>query len=267
MEPRHRRDKAGQDPDEVKAGQVAAFETVTLYGVTLASRRRVNYGPINPAEAREIFLRFALVEGDFDTRATFWRHNRELIEYLQHLEAKSRRRDILVDEEAVYAFYAERIPSGIYNTAAFERWLRKVSQQQPKLLHMRMSDLMRREADIAIRHVRPDQPDLIARLIRETTAHIYGASAYFDRYGRPGAVADLAGQVVDQGESSGDAAYLDTLLKELDSGSIRAAWPVRSICMGASFLGGGIGKLGNLAVGDSDLQEQPNSPVPRSPIP
>jgi ATP-dependent helicase HrpA len=131
---------------QAKAGQVAAFETVTLYGVTLVSRRRVNYGPINPAEAREVFLRFGLAEGDFETRAPFWRHNAELIEYVRHLEAKSRRRDILVDEDAIYAFYAERVPSGIYSKPQFERWLRKATQKDPKLLHMRMADVMRHDA-------------------------------------------------------------------------------------------------------------------------
>ncbi|MEA3276982.1 MAG: ATP-dependent RNA helicase HrpA [Pseudomonadota bacterium] len=129
-----------------KSGQVAAYEKVTLYGVTIVPKRRVNYGPINPTEAREIFLRFGLVEGDFETRAPFWRHNRELIEYIQHLEAKSRRRDILVDEEAIYAFYASRVPSGIYSTPQFEKWLRKATRKEPKILHMRMSDIMRREA-------------------------------------------------------------------------------------------------------------------------
>jgi len=129
-----------------KSGQVAAFETLTLFGVTLVSRRRVNYGPINPAEAREVFLRFALAEGDFETRAPFWRHNLDLIDYVRHLEAKSRRQDILVDEEAIYAFYAERVPTGIFSTPQFERWLRKAAQKQPKLLHMRMADVMARDA-------------------------------------------------------------------------------------------------------------------------
>jgi len=139
-----------------KAGQVAAYEKVTLYGVTIVPRRRVNYGPINPAEAREIFLRFALAEGDFETRAPFWRHNRELIEYVQHLEAKSRRRDILVDEDAIYAFYAERVPSGIYSTPQLEQWLRKATRRDPKILHMRMSDVMRREAVEVTQQAFPD---------------------------------------------------------------------------------------------------------------
>ena len=140
-----------------ESGQVAAYERVTLFGVTLVPKRRVNYGPINPAESREIFLRFGLTEGDFDTRAPFWRHNRELIEYVQHLEAKSRRRDILVDEEAIYAFYAERIPEGIYSKAQFEQWLRSATAKDPKCLHMRMSDLMRHEAAAVTAEAFPDK--------------------------------------------------------------------------------------------------------------
>jgi ATP-dependent helicase HrpA len=139
-----------------KSGQVAAYEKVTLFGVTIVPKRRVNYGPINPAEAREIFLRFALAGGDFETRAPFWRHNRELIEYVQHLEAKSRRRDILVDEEAIYAFYAERVPSGVYSTPQFEKWLRGATRKDPKLLHMRMADVMRRDAAEVTAQAFPD---------------------------------------------------------------------------------------------------------------
>jgi ATP-dependent helicase HrpA len=131
---------------QAKSGQVAAYEKVTLFGVILVPKRRVNYGPIHPAESREIFLRFALTEGDFETRAPFWRHNRELIESVHQLEAKSRRRDILVDEEAIYAFYAERVPTGIYSTPLFEKWLRQATRTDPKLLHLRMSDLMRHAA-------------------------------------------------------------------------------------------------------------------------
>ncbi len=137
-------------------GYVGAFETVTLFGVTLASRRRVNYGPINPAESREVFLRAGLAAGDFDTRAPFWRHNRELIESVHHLEAKSRRRDILVDEEAIYAFYAQRVPSGIYSKPQFEQWLRKATQREPKLLHMRLSDVLARDAAEVTKDRYPD---------------------------------------------------------------------------------------------------------------
>ncbi|WP_462322477.1 ATP-dependent RNA helicase HrpA [Halochromatium sp.] len=140
-----------------RAGQVAAFETVTLYGLTLFSRRRVNFGPINPAEAREVFLRSALVEGDFETRAPFWRHNQELIEYVHQLEAKSRRRDILVDEEGIYAFYQERVPSGIYSKPQFERWLRKATQKNPKLLHMDLDQVMQHDARAITAEQFPDR--------------------------------------------------------------------------------------------------------------
>ncbi|NEX20023.1 ATP-dependent RNA helicase HrpA [Thiorhodococcus mannitoliphagus] len=141
---------------QAKSGQVSAYEKVTLYGVTLVPKRRVNYGPINPAESREIFLRFGLAEGDFETRAPFWRHNQDLIEYVRHLEAKSRRRDILVDEEAIFAFYAERVPSGIYSKPQFEQWLRQASRKDPKLLHMQMSDLMQHTAADITQQAFPD---------------------------------------------------------------------------------------------------------------
>ena len=141
---------------QAASGQVAAFEKVTLFGVTLVPKRRVNYGPINPAEARAIFIRFALTEGDFDSRAPFWRHNRELIAYIQHLEAKSRRRDILVDEDAIHAFYDQRVPPGIYSTPLFERWLRQATQKDPKLLHMRMEDAMRHDAAAVTAQAFPD---------------------------------------------------------------------------------------------------------------
>ncbi len=126
-------------------GQVGAYERVTLFGITLVARRRVNYGPINPVEAREIFIRFALVEGDFHTRAKFWRHNRELLEYLEGLEHKTRRRDLLVDEQTIYEYYDKRIPEGIYNAPGFEGWLRKEVATNPKVLHMREEDLCRRD--------------------------------------------------------------------------------------------------------------------------
>jgi len=128
---------------EAKRGQVGGYEKVTLYGLTLAARRRINYGPIDPETARDIFIRFALVEGDFHTRAPFWRHNRELIDEVHDMEARSRRRDILVDEEVIYQYYAERIPEGIYSKAQFEEWLRTASKSSPKLLHMRLDDLLR----------------------------------------------------------------------------------------------------------------------------
>ena len=126
-----------------RRGQVGGFEKVTLFGITLVPRRRINYGSVDPVEAREIFLRFALTEGDFHTRAPFWRHNRELIASIQDMEAKSRRRDILVDEEKIYQFYAQRVPEGIYSTPLFERWQKGLDKKQSRQLYMDTAHIMR----------------------------------------------------------------------------------------------------------------------------
>ena len=138
-------------------GQVAAYEKVVLFGITLIVRRKINYGPIDPVLSREIFIRSALVDGDFETRAPFWRHNRELIDYLENLEHKSRRRDLLVDEQVIYEYYDKRIPEGIYSTPQFEKWLRGESRQHPKLLHMRLQDLTRQAGDAAPDRDYPDE--------------------------------------------------------------------------------------------------------------
>jgi ATP-dependent helicase HrpA len=141
---------------EKKRGQVAGYEKVTLFGLTLVARRKINFGPIDPPVAHEIFIRSALVEEDFHTRAPFWRHNQELIAGVRDLEAKSRRRDILVDEERIYEFYAERIPKDIYSTPDFEKWMKQTSREQPKLLYLKESDLMRQEAELVSRQQFPD---------------------------------------------------------------------------------------------------------------
>ena len=145
---------------EKRRGQVAAYERVTLFGLTLVPRRKVNFGPVDPAQAREIFIRSALVERDFHSRAPFWRHNLELIEYLEGLEQKARRRDLLVDEERIYAYYDRRIPEGIYSTPRFEKWLRGATRRQPKLLHMRLQDLLRPEAGEVSEQAFPDHLDV-----------------------------------------------------------------------------------------------------------
>lgn len=150
---------------ERRPAQVGAYEKTSLYGLTLTPRRKVNYGPVNPREAREIFIRCALVEGDFHTRAPFFRHNRELIDQVRRLESKARRQDILVDEAQIHAYYEARIPEGIYSGAAFEQWLRKATRKQPKLLHMRLSDLLRREAQEVTDERYPDALDVEGTLL------------------------------------------------------------------------------------------------------
>ncbi|MDD5329727.1 MAG: ATP-dependent RNA helicase HrpA [Sulfuricella sp.] len=132
---------------EKNTAQVAAFERVSLYGLTLVPRRRVHYGAINPAESREIFIRGALVAGEYNTRAPFFEHNRKLVAEVEELEHKSRRQDVLVDEERIYAFYDARISAGIHNGADFDKWRRGAEAQNKQLLYMNRDDLMRHGAD------------------------------------------------------------------------------------------------------------------------
>jgi ATP-dependent helicase HrpA len=131
---------------EKKPAHVAAFERATLYGIVLYGNRRIHYGPLDPVESRRIFIRQALVEGEYETRAPFFQHNRKLIHDIETLEHKSRRPDVLVDEELIYAFYDSLIPEGIHNGAAFEHWRRDAEAKNPKLLYLKREDLMRHEA-------------------------------------------------------------------------------------------------------------------------
>ena len=131
---------------EKKPAHVAAFERATLYGILLYGNRRIHYGPLDPVESRRIFIRQALVEGEFETRAPFFQHNRKLIHDIETLEHKSRRPDVLVDEELIYAFYDSLIPEGMHNGAAFEHWRREAEAKNPKLLYLKREDLMRHEA-------------------------------------------------------------------------------------------------------------------------
>ena len=125
---------------------VVAYERVTLYGLTIVAKRRVVYGPINAQEAREIFIRSALVADEYETRAPFFEHNRRLIREVQELEHKARRRDVLVDEEAIYAFYDAIVPQAIYSGASFEKWRREAEAAEPRLLFLTREYLMRHAA-------------------------------------------------------------------------------------------------------------------------
>ncbi|HEX6828355.1 MAG TPA: ATP-dependent RNA helicase HrpA, partial [Burkholderiales bacterium] len=131
---------------EKQPAQVVAFDRVSLYGLTLVPRRKVHYGPINPAEAREIFIRGALVAGEFETRGPFMEHNRRLVQEVQELEHKARRQDVLVDEHTIFAFYDGLIPAGMHNGAAFERWRRDAERENPRLLYLTREYLMRHAA-------------------------------------------------------------------------------------------------------------------------
>ncbi|MEC3765739.1 ATP-dependent RNA helicase HrpA [Cupriavidus sp. SS-3] len=144
---RHLLKVSWSDPHwEKKAGQVLALERATLYGLVVYQHRRVHYGPMNPREARELFIRRALVEGEFDTRLPFYAHNQRLVREIENLEHKSRRQDVLVDDELIYAFYDRAIPADICQQAAFEQWYQAESAQDRKLLYLNRDELMRHEA-------------------------------------------------------------------------------------------------------------------------
>jgi ATP-dependent helicase HrpA len=130
-----------------KMGMVNAWERVSLYGLTIIPKRRVHYGPINPKESREIFIREALANGEFDTRAAFFVANEKLIKEVEELEHKARRQDVLVDEHQLFAFYDAKIPADIFNAASFEKWREDTEKLNPKLLYLTRDDLMRHGAD------------------------------------------------------------------------------------------------------------------------
>lgn len=132
---------------EKKRAQVVAYEQVTLFGLPVVTRRKVHYGAVAPQESREIFIRSALVEGEFRTSGAFFEHNRALIGEVEALEDKARRRDILVDEETLFAFYDERIPEQVTNGASFERWRKDVEASSAKALFFDLDALMAREAE------------------------------------------------------------------------------------------------------------------------
>ena len=131
---------------EKKRGQVVAFEQITLYGLIIVGRRPVHYGPIDPPAAREMFIREGLVRGEINSRAKCLSANQQLLELFDELEAKARRRDILADEETLYAFYDARLPADIYQTASFETWYKREGAKNPQLLIMREEDVLAREA-------------------------------------------------------------------------------------------------------------------------
>ena len=140
--------------------RVHAYERVTLYGLTLVPRRRVHYGPINPLEAHDVFVREALAADGYESRAPFIAHNRRLIAEIRELEHKARRPDVLVGEQAIVDFYAARVPAEIYTGAAFEQWRVHAEKSDPKLLFMTRDYLMRHAAADVSEAQFPDRVDV-----------------------------------------------------------------------------------------------------------
>ncbi|WP_106479048.1 ATP-dependent RNA helicase HrpA [Phytohalomonas tamaricis] len=158
---RHLTKRSYSEPHwEMKRAQVVAFEQVTLFGLPIVARRKVHYGPLSPEEARQIFIRAALVEGQFRTQGAFFEHNRALIEEVGDLEDRARKRDILVDEETLVDFYDERLPADIYNGKSFERWRSKAEQHDPQVLFLDKQTLLARDAEEVTVEQYPDELEI-----------------------------------------------------------------------------------------------------------
>ncbi|MDL5037741.1 ATP-dependent RNA helicase HrpA [Comamonas resistens] len=129
-----------------KQADVVALERATLYGLVVYNGRRVSYGRVDPHEARNLFIRQALVEGEWETKWHFLPANLKLMRKVEELEHKSRRQDVLVDDELIFAFYDQHLPKDVYSGATFDKWFRAESRNQPELLRLSRDELMRHEA-------------------------------------------------------------------------------------------------------------------------
>ena len=132
---------------DAKRGSATAFERVTLYGLPLVPRRRVGYSQIDPVVARELFIRGALVEGDWQTRHHFFRDNARLLEELAEIEERARRRDLLVGDDEIYALYDARVPADVVSARHFDAWWKKQRHRTPDLLTFTRNDLLRNDDD------------------------------------------------------------------------------------------------------------------------
>lgn len=131
---------------EKKASAVMAMEKGTVYGLTVYSQRKVTYTDKDPALCRELFIREALVNGEFETAAPFFRHNQQLVREIRNLEHKARRLDVLVDDELIIQFYDAILPEEVVSGVTFEQWRRKAEKDNPRLLYLSKDELMRHEA-------------------------------------------------------------------------------------------------------------------------
>lgn len=135
---------------------VMAYEKVTLYGVPIVAQRKVNYGRIDPEASRELFIRNALVEGDWRTHHKFFADNRRLLTEVEELEHRARRRDILVDDETLFDFYDQRVPADVVSGAHFDSWWKHKRHDEPELLDFERSMLINEKAGTVTKDDYPD---------------------------------------------------------------------------------------------------------------
>lgn len=132
-----------------KQGAAMAFERVLLYGVPIVAQRRVLYAKVDPEHARELFIRHALVEGEWTTHHAFFHDNRALLAQAESLEHRARRRDLVVDDDALYAFYDERIPADVVSSRHFDTWWKTARRRDPDLLTFTLGMLVADDADVS----------------------------------------------------------------------------------------------------------------------
>ncbi|MFE1880553.1 ATP-dependent RNA helicase HrpA [Streptomyces diastatochromogenes] len=135
---------------------VMAYEKVTLYGVPIVAQRKVNYGRIDPEVSRELFIRNALVEGDWRTHHKFFADNRRLLSEVEELEHRARRRDIVVDDETLFDFYDARVPEHVVSGAHFDSWWKRKRHEQPEFLDFEREMLIRESAEAVTKADYPD---------------------------------------------------------------------------------------------------------------
>jgi ATP-dependent helicase HrpA len=137
-------------------GQVVGFEKVTLHGLPIVTRRKIDFARVDAEAAREIFIREALVVGELPTPGTFLRHNREVIASIERLADRARRRDLTVDEEAVYAFYDKALPPDVWSSRRFEAWRKKIERDEPRALFLARDDVLIGDAAAVTEDMFPD---------------------------------------------------------------------------------------------------------------
>ncbi|WP_020124173.1 ATP-dependent RNA helicase HrpA [Streptomyces canus] len=135
---------------------VMAYEKVTLYGVPIVAQRKVNYGRIDPESSRELFIRNALVEGDWRTHHKFFADNRRLLSEVEELEHRARRRDIVVDDDTLFDFYDQRVPEHVVSGAHFDSWWKRKRQEEPEFLDFEREMLIRESAEAVTKADYPD---------------------------------------------------------------------------------------------------------------
>ncbi|MGY1772772.1 ATP-dependent RNA helicase HrpA [Blastococcus sp. SYSU D00813] len=144
---------------DARRGSVVATERVTLYGLPLVVGRRVQYGSIDPVVSRELFIRHALVQGEWTTHHRFWAENQRALERVAELEERARRRDIRVDDETLFELYDARVPADVVSTRHFDRWWKEARRRTPDLMTLTVEELTNAAAAGQVRE--EDFPDAV----------------------------------------------------------------------------------------------------------